>query len=286
VFGDIFWAVATAIPQVVTGYLGWHVTVDNIKPERKTLYKTLFVVFSLLGIIVVGVVAHRAPKPLTTEDIVEAVSKAIPSAQGQVNLPSAQTSSKPPTKAEITQIIKSALAAANPGAPMSNASSNTPPLAQKQSPASPSASGVNVYQELQDAMEAVENESNNDWKYSIIDGISVKTRGREGSNDPVLVATLDGRFKEQMIRLHERVINEVWPKLEPRVRQAHADSIQKMTRLTSNEITADNQKFNSLVDAIRQKAFDSSKPDLDRFDPLVSYLKDLLKQLGDYPPNS
>lgn len=58
-FWDIVLPVLAAIGQVLTGFLGWRVTVDGVRPERKKMYEWLFAVASIIGIAAVGIAAYR-----------------------------------------------------------------------------------------------------------------------------------------------------------------------------------------------------------------------------------
>jgi len=58
-FWDIALAVLAAMAQVITGFLGWRVTVDGVQDQRKTLYEWLFVLASLIGVLAVGLAAYR-----------------------------------------------------------------------------------------------------------------------------------------------------------------------------------------------------------------------------------
>jgi hypothetical protein len=58
-FWDIALPVLAAIAQVLTGFLGWRVTVDGVRQERKKVYEWLFALASLIGIISVGIAAYR-----------------------------------------------------------------------------------------------------------------------------------------------------------------------------------------------------------------------------------
>jgi hypothetical protein len=155
------------------------------------------------------------------------------------------------------------------------------PIPQPQS----SARGPSAYQELQDAMEAVDRLSGDKWKATIVDALSVKTRSLAGDGGPP--QTADASFRDRMIRLDQDVQRD-WPTLEQQVRKAHSDAINRMSQpgslqLTRNQIEADKEQFNKSLESPRQKAFDPENPDMDRFSPLLTYLRGLLKQLGDYP---
>src|SRR6266852_5998549 len=58
-FWDVALPVLAAIAQVLTGFLGWRVTVDGVREERKKVYEWLFALASLIGIVAVGVAAYR-----------------------------------------------------------------------------------------------------------------------------------------------------------------------------------------------------------------------------------
>jgi hypothetical protein len=51
--------VLAAIAQGLTGFLGWRVTVDGVREERKKVYEWLFALASLIGIVAVGIAAYR-----------------------------------------------------------------------------------------------------------------------------------------------------------------------------------------------------------------------------------
>ncbi|MGA7769749.1 MAG: hypothetical protein WCA27_26400, partial [Candidatus Sulfotelmatobacter sp.] len=58
-FWDVALAVLAATAQVVTGFLGWRVTVDGVREERKKIYELLFILASAIGIVAVGSAAYR-----------------------------------------------------------------------------------------------------------------------------------------------------------------------------------------------------------------------------------
>jgi hypothetical protein len=58
-FWDITLPVLAAVAQVITGFLGWRVTVDGVRQERKRLYEVLFVIASLVGVVSVGIASYR-----------------------------------------------------------------------------------------------------------------------------------------------------------------------------------------------------------------------------------
>jgi hypothetical protein len=58
-FWDIALPVLAALAQGLTGFLGWRVTVDGVKEERKKLYEWLFAIASLVGVVSVGIAAYR-----------------------------------------------------------------------------------------------------------------------------------------------------------------------------------------------------------------------------------
>jgi hypothetical protein len=58
-FWDIALPVLAAIAQGLTGFLGWRVTVDGVRAERKKVYEWLFAIASLVGIVSVGIAAYR-----------------------------------------------------------------------------------------------------------------------------------------------------------------------------------------------------------------------------------
>lgn len=56
---DILWVACAAIAQAVTSFLGWRVTVDGVKKERKRLYEFIFIAAAVCGIIATIVAASR-----------------------------------------------------------------------------------------------------------------------------------------------------------------------------------------------------------------------------------
>lgn len=56
---DMALAACAAFAQGVTGFVGWRVTVDGVRRERKVLYECLFVSATLIGIVCVSIAAHR-----------------------------------------------------------------------------------------------------------------------------------------------------------------------------------------------------------------------------------
>ncbi len=58
-FWDISLAVLAALAQGLTGFLGWRVTMDGVRPERRRLYESLFLIASVVGIASVGFAAYR-----------------------------------------------------------------------------------------------------------------------------------------------------------------------------------------------------------------------------------
>ncbi len=58
-FWDIALPTLAALAQVVTGFLGWRVTVDGVRQERKKLYERLFALSSMVGVLAVGIAAYR-----------------------------------------------------------------------------------------------------------------------------------------------------------------------------------------------------------------------------------
>jgi hypothetical protein len=57
---DVILALVAAIGQAITGWLGWHVTVDRVRTERKRLYKWVFIGATVVGIIATGLAANRS----------------------------------------------------------------------------------------------------------------------------------------------------------------------------------------------------------------------------------
>jgi hypothetical protein len=121
---DIVLPVLGAAAVAVTGYLGWIVTVDGVRPERKKIYKALFVVCTFSGIVLVALTAYLAPKPVSPEQIQKAVEAGI-AAHSQNNPQNAvQTNSGNRTLAAITQAVRAALPAA---LPKTDTTKTTPP---------------------------------------------------------------------------------------------------------------------------------------------------------------
>lgn len=61
-FWDVALAVLAATAQVVTGFLGWRVTVDGVRQDRKKIYELLFILASVIGIVAVGSAAYRGSR--------------------------------------------------------------------------------------------------------------------------------------------------------------------------------------------------------------------------------
>jgi len=68
-FWDIVLAVVAFGSQAVTGYLGWRVTVDGPKPERRKLYEILFIGGIIVSGLAIGASAFRARG--TSDDLAE-----------------------------------------------------------------------------------------------------------------------------------------------------------------------------------------------------------------------
>ena len=56
---DIVLAVLAFVTQFLTAYLGWRITVDGVRENRKKLYESLFVIGGLIGAISIGIAAFR-----------------------------------------------------------------------------------------------------------------------------------------------------------------------------------------------------------------------------------
>jgi hypothetical protein len=111
---DFILAVASAVAQALTGILGWVVTATAIEsPTKKKVYGSLFIVATLLGVACTFIVAIRSPHPLTAQDVKSAVRDALPANLQNIPLSVAPPLSGRPTKADITQMVKEAIAAAN-----------------------------------------------------------------------------------------------------------------------------------------------------------------------------
>jgi len=88
-FWDIALPVLAAFAQGLTGFLGWRVTVDGVKQERRVLYEWLFALASIVGIVSVGIAAYRGSQ--ISRDLAE-----IKSGQLTVNQGIQQMKSQPP----------------------------------------------------------------------------------------------------------------------------------------------------------------------------------------------
>jgi hypothetical protein len=107
---DIVLPVLGAAAVAVTGYLGWIATVDGVRPERKKIYKVLFVVCTCSGVVLVALTGYLAPKPVSPQDIQRAVEAGSPHSQNNPQN-AVQTNSSNPTMADITQAVRTAFAA-------------------------------------------------------------------------------------------------------------------------------------------------------------------------------
>lgn len=57
---DIVLAVIAFAAQFLTAYVGWRVTVDGVRPERKGAYEALFLLGGLVGAVAIALSAYRA----------------------------------------------------------------------------------------------------------------------------------------------------------------------------------------------------------------------------------
>jgi hypothetical protein len=87
---DILLAVLASLAQWITSYLGWRVTVDGVRPERRKLYEALFILGGIVGTIAIGLTAYRTNAVAVTQNHshVDFVDPGIlPRIPGQVLLP-------------------------------------------------------------------------------------------------------------------------------------------------------------------------------------------------------
>jgi len=99
-FWDIALPVLAALAQALTGFLGWRVTVDGVRPERKKRYEILFGLASLVGVVSVGVVAYRGNQVSGDLADIKRTQQEIKSNPPVLNVPAPVVNIPPPSKAE------------------------------------------------------------------------------------------------------------------------------------------------------------------------------------------
>jgi hypothetical protein len=115
-------------------------------------------------------------------------------------------------------------------------------------------------------------------------GIRERKLGQKAREEAI--ATAEPMFRESVVREDERRI-ERWHAITGAVQKAHSDAIARMsqpgpTQWTPNQIRKDKAEFDGLLASMERPTEDSGNPDMQKFDPLLEYLKELLSKLGDY----
>ena len=147
---------------------------------------------------------------------------------------------------------------------------------------------ISPYRELQNEIAEV-NSIAQRWKSDLMAagssrGLMKRIAGPKGREEASAAA--DRMFRESVVREDERSI-EQWHAITDAVKKTHSDAIARMsqpgpTQWAPNQISKDKAEFDGLLASMERPTEDSGNPDMQKFDPLLGYLKELLSKLGDY----